>query len=104
MNRHPVARNRLLLYPQQRTFQGPRWTSGYDPKATLGLSEGRRVDMYRPSFVVGHILEKFVARNWSKHPDLVYSHAIAVLRPGDIARDYWCSRKVGERLERVHAD
>ncbi len=28
----------------------------------------------------------------------------AVLRPGDIARDYWCSRKVGERLERVHAD
>jgi hypothetical protein len=28
----------------------------------------------------------------------------AVLRPGDIERDYWCSRKIGERLERVHAD
>ena len=30
-SRHPVARNRLPLYPQQRTFRGPRWTSGFDP-------------------------------------------------------------------------
>ncbi len=25
----PVARNRSPLYPQQRTFRGPRWTSGF---------------------------------------------------------------------------
>ncbi len=31
-SRHSVAQNRLLLYPQQRTFRGPRWTSGFDPK------------------------------------------------------------------------
>ncbi len=27
----------------------------------------------------------------------------AVLRPGDIERDYWCSRKVGERFELLRA-
>ena len=32
MNRPPVARNRLPLHPQQRTFRDPRWTSGFDPK------------------------------------------------------------------------
>ncbi len=26
--------NRLPLYPQHRTFRGPRWTSGFDPKET----------------------------------------------------------------------
>ena len=25
-----VARNRSPLYPQERTFRGPRWTSGFD--------------------------------------------------------------------------
>ncbi len=34
MNRHPVARNRSPLYPQKRTFRGPRWTSVVDPKPT----------------------------------------------------------------------
>lgn len=28
----------------------------------------------------------------------------AVLRPGDTARDYWCSRKVAERLKGARAD
>lgn len=28
----------------------------------------------------------------------------AVLRPGDEARDYWCSRKVAEQFERARAD
>ncbi len=28
----------------------------------------------------------------------------AVLRPGDTARDYWCSQKAKERLERDRAD
>jgi len=28
--------NRLPLYPQHRTFRGPRWTSGFDPKPTFG--------------------------------------------------------------------
>ena len=28
----------------------------------------------------------------------------AVLRPGDAERDYWCSRRVGERFARIRAD
>ncbi len=32
---HPTALNRSPLYPQQRTFRGPRWTSAFDPKATF---------------------------------------------------------------------
>ncbi len=35
MNRHPAARNRLLLYPQNRTFRSPCWTSVRDPFQTL---------------------------------------------------------------------
>ncbi len=35
-SRHPVARNRLPLYPQERTFAGPRLTSAFDPKETCG--------------------------------------------------------------------
>ncbi len=38
-SRPPVARNRSLLYPQERTFRGPRWTSGFDPQETCGASE-----------------------------------------------------------------
>ncbi len=34
-SRHPVARIRLPLDPQQRTFRGPRWTSAFDPKETF---------------------------------------------------------------------
>ncbi len=33
-SRPPVARNRLPLFPQQRTFRGPHWTSGFDPTRT----------------------------------------------------------------------
>ncbi len=33
-NRPPAARNRLPLVTQLRTFRDPRWTSGFDPKAT----------------------------------------------------------------------
>ena len=33
--RHPAARNRLLLFPQLRTFRGPRWTSACDPTRTF---------------------------------------------------------------------
>ncbi len=29
--RHAAARNRLPLFPQQRTFRSPRWTSACDP-------------------------------------------------------------------------
>ena len=36
-SRHPVARNRSLLYPQNRTFRDPCWTSVRDPKPTLAL-------------------------------------------------------------------
>ncbi len=36
-SRHPVARNRGLLNPQQRTFRGLRWTSGCDPQETSAL-------------------------------------------------------------------
>jgi len=35
MNGPSAVRNRLPLYPQQPTFRGPRWTSGFDPKETL---------------------------------------------------------------------
>jgi len=27
--------NRLPLYPQHRTFRGPRWTSGFDPEQSF---------------------------------------------------------------------
>ncbi len=33
-SRHPAARNRCPLYPQERTFRGPRLTSAFDPKPT----------------------------------------------------------------------
>ena len=36
MNRPQAARNRLLLYPQLRTFRGPRWTSACDPRRHSG--------------------------------------------------------------------
>jgi len=39
MNRHAAARNRLLLYPQKRTFRGPRWTSVVDPKEKSAVPE-----------------------------------------------------------------
>ncbi len=35
-SRHPVARNRLLLYHQHRTFRSLRWTSACDPTRTFG--------------------------------------------------------------------
>ena len=33
--------NRLPLYPQHRTFRGPRWTSGFDPEETYGCEVRR---------------------------------------------------------------
>ncbi len=38
-SRHPAARNRLLLYPQKRTFLWPSLTSGCDPKEKSAVSE-----------------------------------------------------------------
>ena len=35
MNRHPVAQNRLPLYPRKPTFSWPLLTSGCDPKRKL---------------------------------------------------------------------
>ncbi len=35
-NRHLATRIRLLLYPQDRTFRGPCWTSVVDPKRSFG--------------------------------------------------------------------
>ncbi len=37
-SRHPTARNRSLLWPQERTFQGPRWTSAFDPGCVKTIS------------------------------------------------------------------
>ncbi len=37
ISRHAATRNRCPLYPQQRTFRGPSWTSAFDPKETFGL-------------------------------------------------------------------
>ncbi len=41
--------NRCLLYPQKRTFRGPRWTSGFDPERT---SSRHRYDL--PDALKGH--------------------------------------------------
>ncbi len=39
MNRHPVARNRLPLYPRKPTFSWPSLTSGCDPKEKFAVPE-----------------------------------------------------------------
>jgi hypothetical protein len=37
--------NRLPLYPQHRTFRGPRWTSGFDPERTFANSAHISIDL-----------------------------------------------------------
>ncbi len=63
-SRHSVAQNRLPLCPQQRTFRGPRWTSGYDPQATF-MDRARRIlgteksDLLRSLILYGSDAEHF---------------------------------------------
>ncbi len=41
MNGPPAARNRCLLYPQERTFPWPSLTSGFDPKQTFMVLDAK---------------------------------------------------------------